>query len=76
MALPTDSRQLADVAASAVDSYLPGLIDLFFNSNAMWVRLASKERAILDGGDLIRQPILYDKLNAGSYSGLDRKSVV
>ena len=71
MALPTDSRQLADVAASAVDSYLPGLIDLFFNSNAMWVRLASKERAILDGGDLIRQPILYDKLNAGSYSGLD-----
>lgn len=71
MALPSDSRQLADVAAAAVDSYMPGLIDLFFNSNALWVRLASKERTILDGGDMIRQPILYDKLNAGSYSGLD-----
>ena len=71
MALPNDSRQLADVAAAAVDSYLPGLIDLFFNSNALWIRLASKERVILDGGDLIRQPILYDQLNGASYSGLD-----
>lgn len=71
MALPSDSRQLADVAASAVDSYLPGLIDLFFNSNALWIRLASRERIVLDGGDQVRQPILYDRLNGGSYSGLD-----
>lgn len=71
MANPTDSRTLADVAAAAVDSYMPGLVDLFFNSNALWVRLASKERIILDGGDRIRQPILYDRLNVDSYSGLD-----
>ena len=71
MALPTDGRTLADVAAAAVDSYLDGLIDLFFNSNALWVRLTSKERVVLDGGDLIRQPILYDKLNGASYSGLE-----
>lgn len=71
MANPTDSRELADIAATAVDAYLPGLIDLVFNSNALWVRLASKERVLLDGADKIRQPILYDTLNGGSYSGLD-----
>lgn len=71
MANPTDTRTLGDVAASAVDSYLPGLIDLFFNSNPVWIRMASKERVNYGGGDLIRQPILYDKLNAGSYSGFD-----
>lgn len=71
MALPVDGRTLADVAAAAIDAYLPGLIDLVFNSNALWIRLASKDRIILDGGDLIRQPILYSGLTTGSYSGLD-----
>ena len=71
MALPIDTRTLSDVAASAVDSYLDGLVDMFFNSNPIWIRLSSRERVILDGGDLIRQPMLYDKLNVGSYSGLD-----
>ena len=71
MANPTDSRTLGDVAAAAVDSYLPGLVDLIFNSNPLWIRMASKERIIFDGGDLIRQPILYGTLNSGSYSGLD-----
>lgn len=75
MALPVDGRTLADVAAAAVDAYLPGLIDLVFNSNALWIRLASKDRIILDGGDLIRQPMLYQGLNGGSYSGLDTFNV-
>lgn len=68
---PTSSRELADVASAAVDSYLPGLIDLVFNSNPLWVRLAARERIILDGGDRIRQPILYAGTTTGSYSGLD-----
>lgn len=71
MANPTDSRSLGDVASAAVDAYLPGLIDNFFNSNPFWIRLASKERILLDGGDLIRQPIIHDRVNGGSYSGLD-----
>lgn len=71
MANPVDSRTLADVAAAAVDSYLPGVIDLVLNSNAVWIRLASRERIILDGGDLIRQPIWYRKTTGSSYSGLD-----
>ena len=71
MANPTDTRTLGDVAATTVDAYMPGLIDNFFNSNPMWLRLASKERVVLDGGDQIRQPILYGALNGGSYSGSD-----
>lgn len=71
MALPSDSRTLGDVAASAVDAYLPGVIDLFFNSNPLLVRLMSKERVILGGGDFIRQSVMYDRQNGGSYSGLD-----
>ena len=72
MALPADIRTvLGDIAATAVDSYLPGLIDNFFNSNPLWVRMMSKERVLLDGGDTIRQSILYDRTNAQSYSGLD-----
>src|SRR5687768_12188007 len=71
MANPTDTRTLADVAASAVDSYMPGLVDLFFNSNPLWIRMASKERVVLEGSDRIRQSILYDGLNVDSYTGLD-----
>ena len=71
MANPTDSRTLADVAATTVDAYLPGLIDNFFNSNPLWLRLASKDRVLLDGGDKIRQPIIYDKMIGGSYSSND-----
>jgi hypothetical protein len=46
-----------------------------FNSNALWVRLASRDRIILDGGDKIRQSIIYDKLNSGWYTGLDEFDV-
>lgn len=71
MANPTDSRTLADVASATVDAYLPGLVDLVFTSNPLWTRLAAKERIVLDGGDYIRQPILYDDLTTDSYSGMD-----
>jgi hypothetical protein len=71
MANPTDTRTLADLAATTVDAYLPGLIDNFFNSNPVWLRLASKERVLLDGGDFIRQSMIYDKMIGGSYSGGD-----
>ena len=71
MPLPTDSRTLADVAATTVDKYLPGVVDTVFQSNALWIRLAERERILVDGGDRLRQAIQYDKLNAGWYSGLD-----
>lgn len=71
MANPSDSRTLADIAATTVDAYLPGLIDNFFSSNPLWLRLSSKERVLLQGGDRIRQPIIYDKMVGGSYSRND-----
>jgi len=71
MANPTDGRTLADVAATTVDAYLPGLIDTFFLSNTLWLRLAAKERVLLDGGDQIRQSFIYGAMNGGSYSGND-----
>src|SRR3990172_11094247 len=71
MPLPSDTRVLADIAATTLDSFLDGLIDNVFQSNASWIRLASQERILLDGGEKIRQSIVYDKLNNGWYSGLD-----
>jgi len=71
MPLPSDTRVLADIAATTLDSFLDGLIDNVFQSNAIWIRLASQERILLDGGEKIRQSIVYDKLNNGWYSGLD-----
>lgn len=74
MANPTDSRTLADVASAAVDAYLPGVIDLFFGSNPLLIRLVSKEQVVVEGGDQIRQSILYDDLTADSYTGVDTLS--
>jgi len=75
MPLPSDTRQLADVAATTLDGYMKELVENVFNSNALWVRLASRDRIILDGGDKIRQSIIYDKLNSGWYTGLDEFDV-
>jgi hypothetical protein len=71
MPLPSDTRVLADIASTTLDTFLDGLVDNVFQSNPLWIRLASRERILLDGGDKIRQPIIYDKLNSNWYSGLD-----
>ena len=42
-----------------------------FQSNPLAIRLTTRDRILLDGGDKIRQPIIYDKLNSGWYTGLD-----
>jgi len=75
MPLPSDTRQLADIAATTLDTFLKDLVENVFQSNALWVRLASRDRIILDGGDKIRQSIIYDKLNSDWYTGLDEFNV-
>jgi hypothetical protein len=75
MPLPSDTRQLADVAATTLDAFLKELVENVFESKALFVRLASRDRIILDGGDKIRQSIIYDKLNSDWYSGLDEFDV-
>lgn len=43
----------------------------FFTSNPLWLRLIGKDRVLLDGGDKIRQGLIYDDMWVSSYSGLD-----
>jgi hypothetical protein len=69
--LPQDTRVLADIAATTVDEYMEDVVDNVFTSNPVTIRLATRDRILVDGGDKIRQPIIYDKLNAGWYSGMD-----
>lgn len=71
MANPTSSRTLDDIAATTVDAYMPGLIDNFFNSNPLWLKLQGKERVMLDGGDRVRQSFIYDRMIGGSYTAND-----
>lgn len=65
-----------DLDAAVRRTYLPTLIDQFFVSNALLVRLMSKSRVVLDSGKDIGQPVLYGKLAGGSYSGMDTFDIV
>lgn len=67
MAIPLDSRQLLDIATTTVDERLPQLVDNFFTGSPLWVRLRSRNNVMLDGGDRIRQPIVFNNLPGGSY---------
>ena len=59
------------VAASTIDARLPDLVDGFFASNPLAARLLQRDHVKEDGGDKIRQPLIYDKLPGGSYRGMD-----
>jgi hypothetical protein len=69
MALPLDNRQIDDIASTTLDYRRQDLIDSVFKSRPLFNHLMSKNRVVVDGGDKIRQPILYDKLPSGWYSG-------
>lgn len=69
MALPQDSRFINNVLTSTMDEIRPILVDLLFKSNALFARLYSKEKVVVDGGAEIRIPFLYDKLPNGFYTG-------
>jgi|SRR3990167_9416633 len=71
MPLPSDTRQLADIAATTLDTFLGDTIDNVFKSNPLTIRLTTRERILLDGGEKIRQSIIYDKMNSDWYTGLD-----
>jgi len=62
---------LTDKATVATRKYLlPTIVDNIYNSNALFVRFRNKKR-ILDGGNQIEQPVLYDKPTAQTFSGYD-----
>lgn len=68
MALPLDNRQFGNVLATTIDAKLPRLIDNYFKSNPLFVRLHTKGAIKYDGGDTIRTSFIYDKLAGGSYA--------
>ena len=60
-----------NLSAITRDVYLPGLVDNIFNSNVLFRRLRNKSE-FLNGGEFIRQPLLYAKQSAGgSYDAFD-----
>lgn len=67
MALPIDGRQFNNVLATTFDAKLPRLIDAFFRSNPLFVRLHSRDAIKHDGGASIRTPLIYTDLGGGSY---------
>ncbi len=71
MALPLDNRTIGDISSMTIDYRIPELIDNTFKSNPLLVRLLARNQVLVDGGDRVRQPILYDKLNSGWYTGAD-----
>lgn len=52
-------------------TYLPGIVNQVFLSTALLARLKAKNRVDKKGGLKIAQPVVYGRLNGGSYSGLD-----
>jgi len=67
MAIPLDNRQINNLLTSTLDAYRSELIDNYFVSNALFVRLTSKNKVKFEGGEEIRSHFIYDKLNGGSY---------
>lgn len=66
-----DNRTLGEIAAMTIDYRIPDLIDNFFQSNPLIVKLLGRDKVEVDGGDKIRQPVIYGKLPGGSYTDLD-----
>lgn len=67
MAIPLDNRQINNVVTTTLDAKKPRLIDLFFNSNPLFVRLRSRHQVKWRGGDKIAVPFIYAGLGGGSY---------
>lgn len=70
MALPQDSRYINQVVASTLDEVRPVLVDNLFQSNALLAKLYNKGKVVIDGGEEIRVPFIYDKLPGDWYTGL------
>lgn len=70
MAIPQDTRFINQVVASTLDEIRPVLVDNLFQSNALFARLYQKGKVMIDGGEEIRVPFIYDDLPGGWYTGL------
>ena len=60
-----------DLDVAVRKAFLPGIVNQFFKATPLLVRLMSKNNVKLRGGRKIAQPVVYDELPSGYYSGLD-----
>lgn len=67
MTIPLDNRQITSLLSATLDAYRSEIIDNYFVSNALFVRLTSKNKVKFVGGDEIRSTFIYDELDGGSY---------
>ena len=68
MALPVDGRTIGNIYATTFDAKIPEIIDGFFNSNSLFVRLNSRGKLTYDGGNEIRSTFMYTGVGGGSYT--------
>jgi hypothetical protein len=67
MALPLDNRQLNNLLSTTFDAIVPELVDAFYRSMPLLVRLMSRGKVVHDGGAEIRSSFIYGSLGGGSY---------
>ena len=71
MALAQDLRYYNNLVTSTKDAVRPMLVDQIYNSNALLARLYKKDKIVLQGGNEIQIPIIYDQENGDWYSRLE-----
>lgn len=65
--IPLDNREITNVVSSTLDAYRSEIIDNFFVSNALFVRLNARNKIKFEGGEEIRSHFIYAGLGGGSY---------
>ena len=75
MAGVTFTEEISDIFATTLRHIRPTIVDNFFNSRALFVRLYERKKILLDGGRQIQQDILVDKPPAGSYGRGDELDI-
>lgn len=71
-----DNREAGEIAAMTVDYRIQDVVDGFFGSNPYAARLLQRDNVRVDGGDRVQQPIIFGRLNGGSYSDNDTFNTV
>lgn len=71
MTIPLDNRQITNVVSATLDAYTDEIIDNFFVSNPLFVRMASRDKVVFKGGEEIRSRFIYGGTGGGSYGAGD-----
>lgn len=81
MPIPSSTEYIEDVVSTTIRNIRPKVVDNFFRSKALFVRLMEKNKILLDGGRQIQQPVLYDAPPGGAYGrgddlNIDQKNIL